>query len=332
MRAHYWRMLAFVPYFDSRLAWFPEAWAFKDLYAVYPDSAMATEHPDWILRDGSGRALYIPYKCGGGRCPQYAGDVGSPAFRAQWIAEAVAGVAPGYPGIFVSDVTPLMRVSDGNKRPVRPIDPRTGGPMTQADWGRYVAEFCEQMRAALPGKEIVHDTLWYVDDADPSVQREIASADFLYFQRGFNDPRMRRGRGGFGFGRFLAHVDRLHGIGKGVVYESKARTTAQLEFNLAGYLLLDAGGDGVGSDRGGGPAGPARWWSAYDVALGDALGPRSAWRGVLRRDFANGMVLVNGVGASATTLALPGSFVDLRGRPRTAVTLAGARGAVLRKQ
>ena len=34
MRAKYWRMLAYSPYFDSRLAWFPAAWAYKDLYGI----------------------------------------------------------------------------------------------------------------------------------------------------------------------------------------------------------------------------------------------------------------------------------------------------------
>src|SRR5947209_5460986 len=33
MRAHYWRALVYPPYFDSRLSWFPDAWAYKDLYA-----------------------------------------------------------------------------------------------------------------------------------------------------------------------------------------------------------------------------------------------------------------------------------------------------------
>src|SRR5437773_11339800 len=54
MRAHYWRMHVFAPYFDPRLAWFPDAWAFKHLYAVYPDSPLAAAHPDWILHDAAG--------------------------------------------------------------------------------------------------------------------------------------------------------------------------------------------------------------------------------------------------------------------------------------
>ena len=82
MRAHYWRALAYPPYFDSRLSWFPDAWAYKDLYAIYTDSALAAVHPEWILRDAVGNALYIPFACSNGTCPQYAGDPGNPDFRA----------------------------------------------------------------------------------------------------------------------------------------------------------------------------------------------------------------------------------------------------------
>jgi hypothetical protein len=327
LRAHFWRMLVFAPYFDSRLAWFPDAWVFKDLYAIYPGSSQATEHPEWILRDGAGRPLFIPYQCARGRCPQYAGDVGSPAFRAQWIAEAAATLAPGYRGLFVSDVSLVPRVSTGSRQVVRPIDPRTGRAMAASDWASYVAEFCAEIRAALPGKEIVHDTLWFLDPADPEVQREMDSADFVYFHRGMNDPGIRRGRGTFGFETFLSHIDAAHARGKPVVLESTAASVKALEYNLAGYFLVDAGNDGVGSEQRGDPL---HWWSGYDASLGDALGPRYPWKGVQRRDFAGGLVLVNGPGYPARTLPLPHAFVDLEGHERAVLRLGPAQGAVLR--
>jgi hypothetical protein len=329
LRAHYWRMAVFSPYFDPRLPWFPDAWTFKDFYAIYPGSALATEHPDWIVRDATGRQLYIPYHCGRGRCPQYAADVGNPEFRARWIAEAVAMVGAGYRGLFVSDVSLEPRFTDGVHRSVRAIDPRTGRAMAAADWSRYVADFCAAIRAALPGIEIVHDTLWVVDDDDPNVQREIASADFLFFQHGLNDRTIRRRSGPLGLDALFAHADAVHARGKGIVFEGSGRTPAELEYNLAGHLLLDAGRDAVGSDRGNGPS---RWWAGYDVSLGDPAGDRYAWRGLLRRDFAGGMVLLNAPGSPARGVPLPGTFVDLRGHARTAIRLGAARGAVLRAQ
>src|SRR5215470_6768594 len=51
MQAHYTRMLTYSPYFDARLAWFPAAWVYKDLYAIYVGSNEATTHPEWVLHD-----------------------------------------------------------------------------------------------------------------------------------------------------------------------------------------------------------------------------------------------------------------------------------------
>src|SRR5262249_10289784 len=39
IRDHYWRLVAYAPYFDTRVVWSPGAWVYKDLYAIYPGSA-----------------------------------------------------------------------------------------------------------------------------------------------------------------------------------------------------------------------------------------------------------------------------------------------------
>jgi hypothetical protein len=90
MRDHFWRMRTYAPYFDSRLTWYPAAWAYKDVYAIYTGTTLATQHPEWILRDGKGQRLYIPYACSNGTCPQYAADIGDPTFRARWWRRATA--------------------------------------------------------------------------------------------------------------------------------------------------------------------------------------------------------------------------------------------------
>src|SRR3954452_10383127 len=80
MRDHYARMKTWAPYFDSRLDWYPNAWAYRDAYAIYKSDSRVSAHPDWILNDASGNRLYIPWGCSGGTCPQYAADIGNPAF------------------------------------------------------------------------------------------------------------------------------------------------------------------------------------------------------------------------------------------------------------
>src|SRR4051812_37894616 len=62
---HYSRMLVYAPAFDAKLAWYPQGWAYKNTYAIYTGSSLATQHPEWILRDANGQALYIPWDCSG---------------------------------------------------------------------------------------------------------------------------------------------------------------------------------------------------------------------------------------------------------------------------
>ena len=93
-----------------------------DLPGREPDSS------DFYLRDAQGRKLYVWFDCGGGSCPQFAGDIGSPAFRAHWIADAKRMYQAGYKGLFVDDVNMELRISDGNGNLQWPVDPRTGSP------------------------------------------------------------------------------------------------------------------------------------------------------------------------------------------------------------
>ena len=125
----------------------------------------------------------------------------------------------GYAGIFIDDVNMEMKVSNGNGDFTRPIDPRTGQPMSDTDWRRYVAEFTEQIRAAFPDKEIIHNSLWWMDHNDPYVQRQVAAADYVELERGFNDTGITGGTGQWSYENYLAYVDWLHSLGKGAVYE-----------------------------------------------------------------------------------------------------------------
>jgi hypothetical protein len=332
MGRHYWRMLAYAPYFDSRLSWFPDAWVYKDIYAIYVGSSLASQHPEWILRDANGNRLYIPYGCSGGSCPQYAADIGNPAYRTFWIGQASTTLVKGYRGLFVDDVNMLIsRVSNGNGTPVAPWNPRTGALMTEAEWRRYMAEFVEQIRAAFPGEEIVHNALWWPSRSDAFVQRQLLAADVICLERGVNDAGLVGGSGTFGFDSFLGLIDWLHARGRAVYFLPGVSTDGAREYGLAAYFLVNTGGDGIGNDPGTGDS-PADWWPGYDVFLGTARGPRYAASGsVLRRDFDGGTVLVNPPGAAQTTVTLEATYRDLAGRDRTSVTLGPAQGAVLRR-
>jgi hypothetical protein len=333
MRQHFWRQKTYAPYFDSRTSWYPDAWTYKDLYAIYADGrgdVKADQHPSWVLKDAQGHRLYIPYGCDNGACSQFAGDPGNPAFRAQWIAVAKQTLAHGYRGLFVDDVNLEFRVGNGQGKEVAPIDPRTGKTMTFADWRRYVAEFVEEITAAVkqqsPALEVAHNPIWFSGHSDPSVQRELLAADYVNLERGVNDDGLQGGGGQFGLSTFLAHIDWLHEHGKGVVMDSYADTRDAAEYNLATYFLIATERDGLRTDY---RATPKDWWSAYDADLGDPQGGRYEWNGLLRRDFANGFVVVNPPGHGGRTIAAAAGARAPGGDARNAISLPGAGGRVV---
>lgn len=328
MRDRFYRSKVYSEYFDSRTSWYPSGWSYRDLYAIYKSSSLVSQRPDWILKDSQGRNLYIPYGCGGGSCPQYAGDVGNPQFRAHWIESMRTRLTSGnYKGIYIDDVNMRFRVGNGDGDGADPIDPRTGAAMTFTNWRRYIAEFTEQIRAAFPNHEIVHNAIWYSDQNDQYVQRAHRAADYIDLERGVTDDGIRGGSGTWGYETYLGYVDRLHSMGKAVVFDSYAETRAEAEYNVASYLLVNESRDGVGTSY---RNTPDDWWSAgYDLDLGSAEGARYKWNGLLRRDFAGGYVLVNQPDSAAKTVATPGA-TDLDGNARSSVTVSAGQGIVLR--
>jgi Hypothetical glycosyl hydrolase family 15 len=326
MREHYARMRTYAPYFHERLRWYGNAWTYKDAYAVYPGSDLPSGADRFILRDRDGPRLHIPFQCANGSCPQFAGDIGDPAFRAAWIEEAREQLAPGYRGLYVDDVNSFMQVSDGSGELVAPHDPRTGETMTPEDWQEYMADFMHEVRAAFPHLEIVHNSVWFAGDEDPDVARQLGAADVVNIERGINDAGLTGGTGRFALRTMLAMIDRLHARGIDVAFDSSARTDEERLYGLAGYFLVSNGRDLLGSYAGGFPD---DWWSGYDVRLGSPEGPRYDWQGLLRRDFFGGVALLNEPGAPTRTVELGPGYRDLHSKPATQVTLGPASGAVL---
>ncbi|MGH8291315.1 MAG: putative glycoside hydrolase [Steroidobacteraceae bacterium] len=86
------------------------------------------------------------------------------------------------------------------------------------------------------------------------------------------------------------------------------------------------------------------WFDEYNAQLGNPIGaaPTNAWQnGVWRRDFSNGIALVNPKGNGAQTVTLGGSFVKLKGtqdptvnsgQTVTQVTLRDRDGIILLRQ
>lgn len=333
MREHYFRMQTYSSYFGPRLAWYPNAWVYKDSYAIYPDSDVRSERPEWILRDDEGNELYIPYGCSGGACPQFAADIGNREFRRWWIDELRETLADGYLGVWVDDVNMAWRVSNGDGDHVTPVDPRTGARMTLADWRRYFAEFMEEIRAAFPGIEIAHNVIWYAQPPnDPFIERQLRAADFINLERGATDSGIRGGGGTYGYETFLAFIDRMHGMGKHVILDDDDSTTeAEWIYELATYLLVKSGDDMVGADGDRSRMNPHDFWEGYEVRMGEALGERYETDGVFRRDYRCGVVVLNQPDQPTRTLDLQERFSLLGGGGDgvSSITLRQSMAAVL---
>jgi Hypothetical glycosyl hydrolase family 15 len=333
MRDHWQRGVVYSSYWDSRNSWYPNSWVYINAYAIYNPSTVASQHPDWILKDATGNKLYIPWACSGGTCPQYAADVGDPGFRQYYISQAKAKIALGYKGIFIDDVDMDINVANGSGQRVAPIDPRTGQSMTDEAWKAYFAEFMEQVRSALPGVEITHNAVWFAgggqhDASNPSIAREVRAADYVNMERGFNDSGLTGGTGIWSVYALMRYVDKVHSYGAHVVLQSGTGDLTAAEYNLAGYFLVNDGSDLVSTAVG---SLPGQWWSGYDTDLGDATSGRYLWNGVWRRDFTGGFVLLNEPGASTKTLNLGGTFTTTSGQQVSSVTLGAAKGALLRR-
>ncbi len=330
LRTHMWRMTVFSPYFDEKTSWFPNGWVYDDAYAIYSGEQLVSQHPDWILKDAAGNKLYIPFGCSSGSCPQYAGDISNPAFRQYWIENLKDELAHGYRGVFIDDVNMEMRVGTGSEQHVAPIDPSTGQPMSEEDWRHYMATFMQEVRAALPGIEIVHNVIWFADEhagsSDPDIRSELSSADLINLERGANDSGLTGGGGPWSLNALLAYVDEIHALGRGVVMDGNKGDPHSLEYDLAAYFLISDGNDAVS----GAEQTPENWWTGWSTNLGEAAGPRYSWQGLLRRDFTGGMVLLNGPGEPTRTVTLPGAMREIDGSAVESVTL-GASGAVILK-
>ena len=239
-----------------------------------------------------------------------------------------AALAHGYRGLFIDDVNMEERTGDGQENEIPPLV--AGATLSAGSWRADMAQFMAEVRAALPGTEIVHNAIWFADSgagtSDPSIRREVESADYINLERGVNDSGLTGGNGRWSVSALFAYIDSLHALGRGAVLEGGATDAHGMEYNLASYLLVSNGNDGVS----GGDQTPSSWWPGWEVNLGEATDARHAFGGLLRRDFTGGVALVNAPGAATQTVTLPTAMRDVAGNLVQSVTLPAASGAVLR--
>lgn len=332
--------MVYSTWFDNKTGWYAGGLLYKDCSGIFPSQKeLLAAHPDWVLKDAAGNRLFIQYNCDPRRnmCSHFAADVGNPAFRRWWIDEAKAVISRGYRGLWIDDVNMSWRISNGSGEFVNPIDPRTGKLMSEEDWRRYLAEFMEQVRKELPAIDIVHNAIWFagppgIRDLDPFIIREYRAADYINNEHGVaGNHGLRGGNGEWSYQAMLEYYGRVHALGRGVIIDEVAdesNTPEGREFTLSTYFLISSGMDGVGNQK---IHNSSEWWTGYDIDLGAPLGPMTNWKGLLRRDYSGGTVLVNPPEAPVRTVSFSNPLGTLDGSTITSITLPPKRGAVLRK-
>ena len=203
-----------------------------------------------------------------------------------------------YKGIAIDDVNFDRKVCGdvgaSCEESVTPINYR-GEAVTLEMWKDAMADFMEEVRLAFPGKEIVHNQVFFFAGGlsggapvDPHVHRAIAAADLLYVERGYLDANFNDSS----FSQLRDWIRYAHSQGRGVILDAKVPEDP--EFALASYFL-DAK-EGV-TDYLGHPyrSAPGDWWDGWQTDLGRPLQPEAyGWPGYWRRDYERGSVTVSG--------------------------------------
>ena len=241
-----------------------------------------------------------------------AADFGNAAYRAWWIAAGHgAGRRPARALRRRRFMERRTYRSNGASSTAR--DPRTSVNITEANWQRYMADFMVELRAALPAAEIVHDVIWYKGDTRADIVRELAAADARRDREGLQRPDHLRRLGHLRVADAGGLRRAPPGLrpGRDPRRPRRRRRPAHLRHRRRCCCSTPAR-LALGNDL----------WTAPGPLL-DRLRRRprrsrparaTAWSGLWRRDFADGIVLVNETGGvAARRRAFGTGFTDLAG-------------------
>jgi hypothetical protein len=107
-----------------------------------------------------------------------------------------------------------------------------------------VARYTRQIRRSIRGPEIVHNVIWYArKPRDRWSRMQLRASNVIGVERGVNDAGLTGDDGRFALTTFLAYVDWIHRQRRGVLFDEEVMNATSREYGLAGYLLVNAGGD-----------------------------------------------------------------------------------------
>jgi hypothetical protein len=286
-------------------------------------SEAATDHPDWLLLDSSGRQI-----TNDGYAGYHLMDIGNVGYQDEWARNAVAEAKrDGWSGIYVDDLS--LALHGASATPAKYPTP--------AAWQAAVASFLANVGAQVRDADLKFIVNINCGVSWPSVRdRWLQYVDGTMeegWMRPSVDPTQPLASSANGdWNRQLGEETASEREGKYFLAELPAYPwdSAAVRYGLATELLGAAGRSSF--DVSGFPVYTrALWYPDYDAArrLGPPLGTYTELAGgVYRRDFANGAVLVNPT-ESTRTVALGATYSGDGLSNATSVAMAATTGLVL---
>jgi hypothetical protein len=280
----------------------------------------AAEHPDWFLKGPAGKRLvFKDYP------RSRVMDVGNPNYQQAGVARVIADAhAAGFDGVFLDDANASLRwvIAGGSSRCVK--------YPTNATWQAAVYSFFQNVAPQLRsagllvvaniGGSTVTKGLW------PKWNGPLDGAmEESYTNGGTGRDSIRNGRWPAKFGHNLWSENHA----KLSLDHAVTRTRGGARYALATMLLVSNGHSALYASTN---YTREVWWPEYDLTkrLGSALGGYRVLRnGDYRRDFTNGVVLVNPHANATKAVRLGATYIGSGlGRVRT-VKLKPTSGVVL---
>jgi Hypothetical glycosyl hydrolase family 15 len=263
----------------------------------------------------------------------------SVAFFARWYASNFYAPNPAIDGLFMDNVFAKPRVAGDWYNNNVVLQPSSSGAQAAIQAG-YAAYFA-RLRQLMPGKyQIGNIGSWMISvPSVPARYKDMLNGGLLEGLIGQSWSTESWG----GWALMMKEYDTamqvtsapnlviLHQWGSPTDYQSFRYGFASVLMNNGYYAFS---GNSTGMDG-------LVWFDEYNAKLGNAIGapPTRSWqKGVWRRDFTNGIALVNPKGNGPQTVSLGGTFVRIRGtqdpavnngQTVTSVTLQNRDGLIL---
>jgi Hypothetical glycosyl hydrolase family 15 len=278
-------------------------------------------HPEWFLKDTNGRRVNWadwPHS--------WQMDIGSRSYQRAWARNVARDLRRrGWDGVFVDGISRTMQYPWYLNGRVLAKYP---GPN---DYARANTAFLRRVGPALRRRHLV---VGNINDATPQLWRRWVRFTSGVSKEWWTKSSANRGAGiltGADWGyqtQLLRDAQARHKIFIAITY-GPADDAPAMDYARASFLLFARGSRTAFSYSplcGVEPSGP-RWRTDVGTPRGAATQAGTVWR----REFTNGLVLVNPSSASTVNVPLGGPYVQPNGSVVTTVVLAPHTGLTLRR-